>query len=395
MSSVGDNVGAQTERERIMSHIEIASEGPIYRNPNPGYEHVSTFFSHLVQLTDGEILCTYNRGSAIYATDLTFHAAHSTDGGQSWPEQTVIHDRSTNDAPYSYHDPMLALLSDGTLVITAFRIDRSDPDRPLFNDRTGGMCEFELVLLRSSDRGRSWSRAEQMTVPNDLLVTPSSGVLELEDGRWFLSFDRWHAFDSQQPYRPQVVGLFSADRGRTWSDPIVIAATNSQNKGFWHGQVLRLNDGRLFTMFWTALMKSDIDNQPLHRCIGSADAMEWSEPEPTDLPGQTNHAVDLGEGRMLDVYTRRDGAQPGFFAVLSADEGKTWDLENQVCVWDASGRDKLGVEAPDTYPRSHDTIAFGAPRAIRLADGDVLATYWCTEMSVTHIRSARLSVSET
>jgi hypothetical protein len=83
-----------------MSHIEILSEGPVDRNPNPGYDHVSTFFSHLVQLTDREILCAYNRGSAIYATDLTFHAAYSTDGGQSWPEQTVIHDRSTNDAPY-------------------------------------------------------------------------------------------------------------------------------------------------------------------------------------------------------------------------------------------------------------------------------------------------------
>ena len=98
---------------------------------------------------------------------------------------------------------------------------------------------------------------------------------------------------------------------------------------------------------------------------------------------------------MLNVYTRRDGPQPGFFAALSDDEGRTWDVDNQVCVWDATGRDKLGVEAPDTYPRSHDTIAFGAPRAIRLADGDVLATYWCTEMSLTHVRCARLRVLKT
>ena len=378
-----------------MSRIEMISEGPIYRNPNPGYGYVGGFFSNVVQLSEDEIFCTYNRGGGMYATDLAHYAARSADGGESWTEHHVVYDRGPDDAAYSYHDPMVAHLDNGSLVITTFRVDRSDPELPLFNEETGGIGAFELVALHSTDHGRSWSRPERMEVPDDLIVTPSSGVIELSDGRWFMPFDRWHAFDSSQPYRPQVVGLFSTDRGRTWVDPVVVADTNSQDKGFWHGQVLRMNDGRLFTMFWTALMKSDIDNQPLHRCVGSPDGKNWSEPEPTTLPGQTNHAVDLGDGRMLNVYTRRDGPQPGFFAAVSGDEGRTWDLDNQVCVWDATGRDKLGVEAPDTYPCSHDTIAFGAPRAIRLADGDVLATYWCTEMSLTHVRCARLRVLET
>ena len=377
-----------------MPQIEIVSEGPIYRNPNPGYGSISAFFSHLVQLSDREVLCTYNRGGAMYATDLAFYAARSTDGGASWPEQTRMDDGSADDGPYSYHDPMLACLSDGTLVVTGFRVDRSDPDRPIFNDQTSGICALELVQLRSADRGRSWSRPVPMTVPDDLIVTPSSVVIELADGRWFLPCDRWHAFDSHRPYRPQVLGLFSADHGGTWSSPVVIADTNSDNKGFWHGQVFRRQDNRLFTLFWTALMESDIANQPLHRCVGSTDATRWSNPEPTNLPGQTNCAVDLGNSRMLDFYSRREGSQPGFFAVCSDDDGRTWDLENQICVWDASGRDKLGVEAPDTYPRSHDTIAFGAPRIIRLTDGDLLATYWCTEMSLTQVRCARLRVRQ-
>lgn len=377
-----------------MLQIEVVSEGPVYRNPNPGYRHDLACFSNVVQLSGGELFCAYNRGSAIYATDLAFYAARSTDGGLTWPEQSCIHESSTDELPYSWHDPMLGVLNSGTLVITAFRVDRSDPDRPIFNDETGGICEFELVLLRSSDDGRTWSRPQQMTIPDGLVLTPSSGVIELENGRWFLPCDRWHAFDSEQPYRPQVVGLFSDDHGATWTDQVVIADVNSQNQGFWHGQVFRMVDGRLFTMFWTALLNENLDSQGLYRCMGTSDGTEWSEPEPTDIPGQTNHAVDLGEGRMLDLYTRRDGSRPGFYAVLSANEGQTWDLDNQLCVWDASGRDKLGVDASDTYPRSHDTIAFGAPRAICLSDGDALATYWCTEMSVTHVRCARLRVHE-
>ena len=101
---------------------------------------------------------------------------------------------------------------------------------------------------------------------------------------------------------------------------VVIADVNSQNQGFWHCQVFRMVDGRLFTMFWTALLNENLDSQGLYRCMGTSDGTEWSEPEPTDIPGQTNHAVDLGEGRMLDLYTRRDGSRPGFYAVLSANE---------------------------------------------------------------------------
>jgi hypothetical protein len=110
------------------------------------------------------------------------------------------------------------------------------------------------------------------------------------------------------------------------------------------------------------------------------------------MPGQTNDVADLGDGRFVGFFTVRESAQPGFRAVLSEDWGKTWDLDNQIVVWDASGRDRLGVSAPDSYPRSHDTIAFGAPTASRLLDGDVLVSFWCTEMSITHVRYARLRV---
>ena len=95
---------------------------------------------------------------------------------------------------------------------------------------------------------------------------------------------------------------------------------------------------------------------------------------------------------MAVVYTVRETHPPGFFAACSQDGGLTWDLDNQIQVWDATGRDKIGTDASESYPRSHDTIAFGAPMAIRLADGDILATFWCTEVSVTQIRFARLRV---
>ncbi len=376
-----------------MAKLKIVDTGPIYRNPNPGYFHKLAAFSHIVQLGDQELLCTYNRGQAMYATDLTFYQARSADGGASWGEQSLITDRSLDDRHYSYHSPFVSRMSDGLLLIIAFRVDRTDPDHPIFNEKTGGLTKLEVVLQRSSDNGRTWSPPQLLDLPPEMVISPSSAIVELGNGTLFLPFDQWHAFDDPGPYQPRTVGFFSTDRGYTWSHPISFADGRPLGKGHWHGRIKRQTDDRLFGLFWTADMRQDMAALPLHRCFGSADGRTWTEPEATNLPGQTNDVADLGNGRLAAIYTSRAAPQPGFRVALSEDWGLSWDLENQVLVWDATGRDRLGVNAPESYPRSHDTIAFGAPTATRLLDDDILVSFWCTEMSITHIRYARLRVA--
>ncbi len=91
-----------------------------------------------------------------------------------------------------------------------------------------------------------------------------------------------------------------------------------------------------------------------HVCSSDASAQSWGEPIATNLPGQTSAVVELGDGRLCVVYTDREGRQqPGIMAALSEDGGKTWDLDSQLRLWDATGRDRLGVVSLDTYPRSH------------------------------------------
>lgn len=372
-----------------MPRFELIHDSIIYRNPNPGYQAVSAANTCPVQLSDNELICPYNRGQAYYSVDLTLHLARSNDGGATWSEQSLIYDGRARK--YSYHAPFATRLRDGRIVVFAFRTDRSDPDRPMFNEATGGVTAIDNILLQSNDGGRTWTEPQVLPTIDGCVITPSTPLVELANGEWMLHFDRWHTFDAPGPYRPQSVILFSRDEGNTWSTPTIFGDGASQGKGFWHGRIIKLNDGRLFSLFWSA------DNQTqktltLHRCLGSADGRSWSTPEPTNIPGQTNWPVDLGEGRIAAIYTRREGENPGLFVTLSEDEGKTWDLENQACVWDATGRDKLGVEAPNAYPRSHDTIAFGAPHATRLQSGNVLVSFWCTELSITHIRSAILAV---
>jgi sialidase-1 len=374
------------------SKLELLDSGVIYRNPNPGYQYTFACHSHIVQLSPQELLCTYQRGQARDSVDCVMAQARSTDGGKTWTDEGLLRNPKRDKAPYSYHGPVLTRLDGSALVVTAIRIDRSDPDKPLYNEKTGGVLPSDTILLHSKDNGKTWSTPRVLSFPEGLLLTPSCPIVVLKDGVWFLSTDQWHAFDDPGPYRPRTVGLFSTDRGRTWNTPVTFADGSKAGKGHWHGRIIRLRDDRLFTLLWTAKTNGGGD-LPLHACYGSADGREWSEPQPTNIPGQTNWPVDLGDGRMVDIYTVRETKPPGFFVTVSKDGGRTWDLDRQLLIWDATGRDKIGVHAPQSYPRSHDTIAYGAPTATVLHNGEILVSFWCTEMSVTQIRYARLRLT--
>ena len=350
-----------------MAQIKIVDTGVIYLNPNPGYQFTFACHSDAVQISSQELYCSFQRGQALYAADSVILGTRSTDGGKTWTTEGLIHDPAGDDRPYSYHGP-------------------------LFNEEPGGLLPAQPLLFRSTDNGATWASPEIVNTPSDLVLTASCKILVLTDGRWMMSMDQWHAYDEPGPHKPRTVGLFSSDEGKTWGDAVTFGVSDTPGVGHWHGRIHRMRDDRLFTLFWSAQTESD-GALPHHYCIGSADGREWITPAATNIPGQTNWPVDLGEGRMAVIYTVRETDPPGFFAAVSEDDGKTWDLNNQILVWDASGRDKIGVHAADRYPRSHDTISYGAPTAMILENGDVYCTFWCTEMAVTHIRFAQLRIT--
>jgi len=187
------------------------------------------------------------------------------------------------------------------------------------------------------------------------------------------------------------VGLYLSDAGKTWADPVTFADGKSAGKGHWHGRIIRLQNNQLFTLFWTGDTKIG-GGMPLHRCRGNADGRDWSTPESTNVLGQTNWPAELPDGRMVVIYTVRETQSPGFYAACSEDGGLSWNLDRQVHVWDATGRDKIGVNSHDSYPHSHDTISFGAPTSIVMDNGDVFCTFWCTEASVTQTKFALLQL---
>jgi hypothetical protein len=375
----------------VSKRLQLVDTGILTINPDPSRWHSWEAFAHPIALSETEFVATYQRGAAMYAADSRIMLTRSHDGGRTWTDQCCLLDGTNGDRPYSYHDAQLSRMRDGTLVAVPFRIDRTDPDQPMFSP-SGGLLPIESVILTSTDDGRTWSEPRRIRVPDGLNLTLASPVVGLVDGRWLAIFDRFKTYEDDAPYQPLMLGFLSSDRGATWSEPFVVADGEPEGKGFWHGRTIVLDDGRLYTLFWAADMTDqergavDLTN---HVSIASAGAAEWPMPQPTNLPGQTNYPVQLPDGTFAAVYTMREAEQPGTLVALS-DDGIDWDLDHQVRIWDATGWTHIGIATPGKYPNSHDTIAFGAPTLHLLPDGDLYATWWCTYASITHIRWARL-----
>ena len=376
-----------------MKRLLMTDESIIFRNPAPGYAAVSAVTPYLLPLSETEILGFYRKGQAFYSVDGVLSVSLSTDSGATWAELSPIWDPQNDDRPYSYSAPHCLKKRDGTLLLTAMRWDRSDPSKPVFNAETGGLAKSEKLMFRSIDNGRSWSAPVVLDLPEEQgVVDIPSQLIELDSGRIWMPCELWKSWDDPSPAHIKGFCLFSDDDGSSWSDRVDYPSASNLEKMFSHTRYTKMRDGRVGGLQWTQSV-GGMENFNLHWVSSDVDGKNWSIPEATDLPGQTSWAADLGDGVVAAVFTRREGRQPGVAVVLSEDGGRTWDLSNEVMVWDAIGSEFLGVDHKPEYPRSHDNIAFGKPALARLSDDSILATWWCTQACVTHVRCARLEIA--
>ena len=373
-----------------MSNIKVIDKGILYINPQPGHRTIHASLPFLQPISEKELLCVFRRGSAFYSFDGVIMKLRSVDVGKTWIEEGAVWNPENDEKPYTYSAPYLTRLKDNTLVLAAFRVERQRPEKLMVNPKTGGFLPTETLLFFSSDNGHTWSSPERVRLPEGIIAYHSGPVVELNNGTWFLPFDAGKAYDDPHPVKAKMLGLFSIDKGKSWKDMVVFADGSPQEKAHWHGRVVKLEDGRLFTLLWTSDQKTGrfID---LHQTFSDEYGRNWNVPQSTGIPGQTSWTIDIGKGKMFAVFSQRESS-PGIWGVISTDGGKSWQLDKRVKFWDARGRETVGIARINTYPQSHDAIAFGRPQAIKSSNKDILVSFWCTETCITHIRWCRVEV---
>ena len=159
----------------------------------------------LAMTKSGKLVCVFTE--CAHHSDRSYTRvmlAESADEGRSWSPKRPLTE-GTKGLPYSYNCARITALRDGRLAVIVDRV-------PATGEKDSSKAVD--VLYFSSDEGRTWS---------DAVETPLRGIvpdklLELESGRWIVA--------AQYPVKGHLTQFcrYSDDRGKTWSDEILIAS---------------------------------------------------------------------------------------------------------------------------------------------------------------------------
>ncbi len=302
------------------------------------------YVTSLIRLPSGDLLACPHYGS----TDLQRVAIwRSSDEGMTWEQVATRGDELFGAGA------LLKCLQDGTVLL-----------------HTG-------ALYRSTDSGVTWQQIEcEETGPIRSIIEQPDGSLLMFgcEGSWYAGFEappytllgsvpHWYREGSQGSVAIRSAWrLRSTDGGQTWperediiSDNVYISGTTdwpSLQPFFREACVLQLSASHLLA----ATRRSDPAEHVV--LVESEDAgMTWSEPRDFLAPGEIHgHLLALSDGRLLCTYARHQLPR-GIFAVLSDDQGKTWDTDHPV---------QLAHTLADF---------FGWPTSVQMPDGTILTSY--------------------
>jgi sialidase-1 len=366
--------------------MKCLETGLIYRNPKPHIRSVHAYFPSVIRFEDGELVCTLRLGQAFEAHDLRTYVARSKDDGKTWDTEGTIYpgtsDRCTSDSA------RLTLAEDDSLVVFMIRQDRKRKDEGLTNPETQGYVEQELIIMKSYDRGRTWTEPKIFTPP---LKGPCfelcCPIIPLSSGKWIIPTSTWQDWDGYCPNGLKMVAFASYDKGNSWPDYSDVMVNFEDEITFWESKIVEMKDGRLLAVAWAYDRKNKRD-LPNHYALSEDGGKTFKTPLSTGLCGQTLTPLVLSDGRILNVYRRMD--KQGLWAVVSRIDGEKWVNEEELCLW-GQGANKL-VETGDNMSKNFNVLKFGAPSLVNMGDGTVFAAFWAVEDCVSNVRWYKIKI---
>ncbi len=180
---------------------------------------------------DERVPCTHHPDRA--------YAVRTDDGGRTWRQLGYITDMQARSVM-----PCTVRMSDGRLITALSRRRDLEPVRAV--DWREAKTDNWIEVRESTDGGQTWgflSRIDatwNMTYPYGNPVALS----RLPDGRMIMFFGR-------RTQDARLVGIISADGGRTWSEDIVLAeGFTSSDMGY--PRVANLRFGKMVIVFYGA-----------------------------------------------------------------------------------------------------------------------------------------------
>jgi len=282
----------------------------------------------------------------------------STDQGETWSGERVI-----ANTPLDDRDAGIVLLPNGELLVTWFTSlayeesirDRSKlkPNTPRFfwwlhHEKLSPATKKEwmgVFEVRSGNGGKTWTAPKPLS---GIKGTTPHGPVVLKDGR-LLYFGRY--FDKLT----FITVSESHDLGKTWQHLADIAPLPEEHLPmmFHEPYAVETDDGRI-----VAQVRYHGKDNCLRQSESADGGRTWSVMKKTGMAGLPPYLIKLRDGKLVTVYGRRFGPEFGEYACISDDQGRTWDVENEIRL------------------TGHFSGDLGYPASVELKDGSILTVYY-------------------
>jgi hypothetical protein len=332
-----------TERRIDQNGHPIASEQVLEPNRYLGWPTIA-------KTKEGELLIVYSgdRDSHVCPWGKT-HLIRSKDNGSTWSEPEEV-----NNSPLDDRDAGIIYTAKGTILVSWFTsLAYANPAWKWAYQKYNRVAEKIPDYLkkewlgnwvrRSLDGGKTWE------TPSRTHVTAPHGPIQLRDGRLlYLGTGSWEGKHS-------VVAEESQDDGQTWKVISSVPPFDDKTAGFSEPHVVELKSGKLLTMI--RYEPKDSSRSYLMQTESYDGGKSWTKPYQTPIWGYPPHMIELNNGWVLVVYGHRR-EKYSERACISRDEGKTWDIDNEIILAEAFNGD------------------LGYPASVQLDDGSIMTVYY-------------------
>ncbi len=292
----------------------------------------------------------------------------STDQGATWSPPVNI-----GNTPLDDRDGGIIELSNGDLVVSWFTSLAYQGSIRNRTKLTPGSSRFYWWLhdekltsaekkdglgyftIRSSDGGKTWE---------PLVRSPGTaphGPIVLKDGRLLYVGITYSGSGSiYSGDREEISVAESRDQGRSWQRVSEIKLPEGEKVANFHEpHAVETADGRVIAQIRYHGKGQGKDTR-LWQSESKDGGKTWTVAESTAVAGFPPHLICLRNGKLLTVYGRRF-YDLGEYACISDDNGRTWDVANEI---------KLA---------GHFDGDLGYPSSVELSDGRLLTIYYQAE----------------
>ena len=163
--------------------MKLERRGLVYDASGRATDERVASFASLCRLSSGSLICGFQLGSAKHAVTSTIRFCRSEDNGDTWQELPTRFESELGGVPGSLGCGEIVELAPRHLLLYSTWLDRSDPDRPLFDPETEGILHTRQLLAESTDDGQTWSEWREVRVPGLSGCSCTGPIQQWPDGR--------------------------------------------------------------------------------------------------------------------------------------------------------------------------------------------------------------------